>query len=317
MTASLPALELRLLDATSAGTCGAMTFPAYRHLLALQPAPRHPEQGDTRPIQPIGIVAIIGGRTVGLALAEMPIDAVGCPELLSLFVVEPLRGAGIGAALVGRLESELAALGFDQLQAVYMTGRPAIAALERVFAKCGWEPPVMRTLTVRFTPDEARTTEWYGRVSLPRGAEIVAWKDVSPAERQAIADSNAEARWIADGLEPWAHDARGFDEISSLGLRYRGAVVGWVINHLLPDGTVRFTCSFMRRDLARRAAILPLYTESIERVRAASGAWCMFITPVKYNGMIDFLRNRCASWVSFVGETRGATKRLVPAGEAS
>lgn len=317
MTAGLPALELRLLDAGSAPACAGMTFPAYRHLLALRPVARHPEQGDTRIIQPVGIVAILGGRAVGLALAETPIDESGTPELLSLFVVEPLRGTGIGTALVARLESELAALGFDLVQAVYMTGRASIAAVERILAKREWDTPAMRTLTVRFTPDEARTTEWYGRVRLPRGAEIVAWTEVTPEERQAIAETNAASPWIAEGLEPWAHDARGFDEVSSLGLRHRGAVVGWVINHRLPDGTTRFTCSFMRGDLARRAAILPLYTESIERVRASGGAWCMFITPVKYAEMIDFLRTRCASWVSFVGETRGVSKRLAPSGGAS
>ena len=49
--------------------------------------------------------------------------------------------------------------------------------------------------------------------------------------------------------------------MSSLGLRYRGEVVGWVINHRMDERTVRFTCSFMRRDLARRAAILALYPD--------------------------------------------------------
>ncbi|MFH1558116.1 MAG: sigma 54-interacting transcriptional regulator [Pseudomonadota bacterium] len=40
--------------------------------------------------------------------------------------------------------------------------------------------------------------------------------------------------------------------------------------------------------------------------------WGTFVTPVVYEGMIAFIRTRCARWVSFVGETRGTEKRLVP-----
>ena len=37
-----------------------MTFPVYRHLIPLQPAPRHPEQGDRKTVQPIAIAARLG-----------------------------------------------------------------------------------------------------------------------------------------------------------------------------------------------------------------------------------------------------------------
>jgi hypothetical protein len=93
-------------------------------------------------------------------------------------------------------------------------------------------------------------------------------------------------------------------------MRHKGEIVGWVINHHLAQGTVRFTLSYMRPDLARRAAILPLYKASIEKVAEAGYTYCMFITPVEYKGMVDFIRNHCARWIGFVGETRGVSKRL-------
>jgi hypothetical protein len=38
----------------------------------------------------------------------------------------------------------------------------------------------------------------------------------------------------------------------------------------------------------------------------------MFVTPVEYTNMVNFVRTRCAPWADFFGETRGSTKRLVP-----
>ena len=41
-------LTLTALEPGMAEVCAAMTFPAYRHLLSLEPAPRHPKEGDQR-----------------------------------------------------------------------------------------------------------------------------------------------------------------------------------------------------------------------------------------------------------------------------
>ena len=39
-----------------------------------------------------------------------------------------------------------------------------------------------------------------------------------------------------------------------------------MINHVVAPGTVRFTCSFLRKDLSRRGRIVPLYRESLRRL---------------------------------------------------
>jgi GNAT superfamily N-acetyltransferase len=306
-------VRLQVLDASLANECEAMTFPRFRHLLLLYPAPRYPTEGDRRNVQPLGVVALAGENVVGLALAAIPLDASSEAELLSVFVQLHWRGRGIASELVRRLEAELRSLDVECVEATYMTGKPSIPVMERVLARAGWEPPVARTVTVRFTPEEARTTPWFGRKFMPRGAEVFEWGQLTDEEMERLKESNAASPWIAEGLEPWAHSAMGFDRASSVGMRLGGEVVGWVINHRIWSDTLRFTCSFMRADLARRAAILSLYTESIERADAAGYRYCTFITPVKYTGMVDFVVKHCAKWISYVGQTRGVTKRLTGA----
>jgi GNAT superfamily N-acetyltransferase len=288
-----------------------MTFPAYRHLLTLTPAPRHLDGTDQPARQPIGVAALSQGESVGLVLADTPLAGGRHPEVLSLFVHSDWRGKGIGTMLVGALEDSLRHAGHLVVDAVYMTGRPATAAVERILQKCGWASPVTRAITVRFTPEEATRTPWFKRVALPPGHyEIFPWTDLKPEERALIKSSHELTPWIDRGLEPWQHDYYGFDPISSLGLRHHGTVAGWVINHRISIGCVRFTCSFIRDDLRRRGRILPLYTESILRVSQAGIGECSLVTPLEYSHMAAFLKRRCASAVHFFAETRASAKLL-------
>lgn len=302
--------DIRPVGPDDIAAVSSMTFPAYRHLLQLAPTPRHPEQGDTTTIKPLAVAAWVDGQPIGLAVAEVPAGPAGLPELLSLFVRETHRRQGVADALVDAVEGEVAARGFETVQAVYTTGKPEIDTVERLFSRRGWHDPIARTVTVRFSPAQALATNWFGRLEFPRDDyEIIAWTDVRPDEREALMQEQRDEQWIPSGLEPWRHDRLGFDEVSSVGLRYKGRLAGWVINHRVAADTVRFTCSWMRNDMRGLARILPLYTESLRRL-LDSGACstCMFITPVAYTGMVEFVRRRCAKWGSFFGETKGTYK---------
>lgn len=313
MTAPGAAYEISELRPAEAQQCEAMTFPAYRHLLALQPTHRLPGEPDQWLVHPVALLARVSAHPVGLALAELPVRPDdGLPELLSVFVAPEHRRQGVGTDLVRAMESELAARGANAVVAVYTTGKPAMVAVERIFETCGWEPPKVRTVSVRFTIAEALSTPWYGRLGLlPQGAEIFSWTDLTDDERAHVHESNERAPWIPISLQPWRHDRLGFDPVSSVGLRYRGEVVGWVINHQIDPRTVRFTCSFMRKDLSRRARIVPLYSEAIRRLSETACEMCTMVTPTPvYPGMLEFIRRHISPYASFTGETRGTRKSL-------
>lgn len=290
-----------------------MTFPSYRKFLTLEPSPRHPEQGDKRIVQPVGVVGWQGETPVGLLLAERPLETFHAAEVLSIFVVSTYRNRGVGTRLVETLEGLLAGSGATEVSAVYMTGKPDIMAVERIFEKRGWSAPETRAISVRFAPEEALKTPWFDRVTLPQPEfEIVPWTEIADAEKRQIVESHQASPWIAKGLEPWRHDFYGFDRVSSLGLRYRGRVVGWVINHEMGPGNVRFTCSFMHPELSKRGRIFPLYSESLKRLREAGCRVCTFVTPMYYKEMAMFLKRRCVTWGGTAAESRGVTKKLSP-----
>jgi len=289
---------------------GAMTFPAYRHLLSLQAARRHEEDSTGPPVQPLALTASVRGQVAGLALAELPLVVGGVPGLLSLYVAPQLRNVGVGSALLGALEDEVVRRGFGRLETVYMTGKASIPAFERVLAKRGWDVPVTRTISVRFTVEEIDRLPWINRYRLPQGFAIFPWAELTDADRDALRRSQAAGAWIASDLQPWDHDYYGFEPETSLGLRGPDGVVGWVINHAISETTVRFTCSYIRKDLGRRGRIVPVYSESLTRARHSRFRDCTFVAPVSHPTMVHFVHKWMEPWVSFVGETRGSAKRL-------
>ena len=60
-------------------------------------------------MQPVALVARPTAVPIGLALADMPLEAGAQePELLSVFVDQPWRGRGVATALVEAIEEALA-----------------------------------------------------------------------------------------------------------------------------------------------------------------------------------------------------------------
>jgi GNAT superfamily N-acetyltransferase len=304
--------EIGVIGSPLAPEHAGMTFPAYRHLLDLRPACRHTDRTDLEPIQPLAIGAWEDGILAGLALAELPLPTGtrSDSELLSLFVRSAHRRSGIGTALVEGLEHEVRDRGHRRVTAVWMSPSPGAEAVERIFSKRRWAEPTVRMVTVKFTVDDLKKVPWLDRYRLRDGCEISPWAEVTPEEKEALRRSQEETGWIARDLQPWDYDREGFEPITSLAMRLHGSIVGWTINHVVSLSTVRFTCSFIRKDLGRRGRILPLYTESLKRLHLTRYSQCTFTAPRYHPTMARFARKHCGPYASYVGETRGSEKVL-------
>lgn len=309
-------MNLEILSASEAQRFQAMTFPAYRHLLALQPCFRHPEENEPRQIQPLAVGAWESGEPAGLLVAELPMEDGNDPELLSLFVPSERRGRGIATALVERLEQELEKRQFEKLVAVYMTGKPSIEAVERILEKRGWQPPETRMVSVKFDLEKLAEAAWLRRYKLGPEFEIFPWVELGNQERDELKESHQKLSWIASDLLPWDYERTGVEPLTSVGVRYKGKVVGWVLNHQLSEDTIRYTCSFIQKSLGRMGKIVPLYGESFRRSRQAGFTQGMFVTPLYHKGMAAFAKRWFGPWSSFLGETRGAEKVLARNGAA-
>ena len=306
----MSSLDFRPLRAADGEAVAAMTFPAYRHMLSMERTVRLPRELDQTPIDPFGVIAVSEGQAIGLGLAEQLVTQPAEAELLSVFVRPDHRGRGVATALLQEMEESARGRGCRRLTGVYMTGKTGTEAFERAAARRGWKPPEARMVSVRFSAESLSAAPWLGRYRLGPSYEIFPWTELRSEERDLIRSSHDADRWIAEDLVPWLHDSHGFEPLTSLGLRKDGVVVGWIINHLMDETTVRYTCSFIRKPLGKMGKIVPLYSASFERFIAAGFQNATFTTPLQHRGMVGFARRWFGPWSTFLGETRGVEVML-------
>jgi ribosomal protein S18 acetylase RimI-like enzyme len=316
-----PGPELRALGPADAPRFAGFTFPAFRHLLSLEPfrnALQDPTQPESEvPRRPFAVGAEQDGAPVGLLLGSIPLepsernDRVRNAELLSLFVSPTYRRAGVATALLRRAESVLREQGQRFVHGIYMTGQPSIAHLETMFAREGWSEPKFRFASARFTVERLRQAAWIRRLPNIKGYETVPWHELGDDEVAAARERHERAAWIPDSLRFWLFTPEMADRATSLGIRYKGELVGWVLNHAYQDSkTLRFSAAFVRWDLARLGLALPAVARSIERMPAAGYSHGSFVTPPHLEGMQAAIAKYVAPWADFVGESRGVYKEL-------
>lgn len=274
------------------------TFPIYRTYL----------QGLIPQDNVLAIGATTAEQASGLVLAELsPETRSG--TILSIFVDPPYRRQGIGTALLMHMEQELQQRGYQELQLVYVTGKPTTTALERLLHTCQWTAPEPRMIVCKSTTEHIAAAPWMHKDHLPPAFEIFPWIEITSDERRSLQQQQDEHPWIPSDLVPFQLE-EGFEPINSLGLRYRQQVVGWVITHRLDSNTIRYTCSFVREDLQRMGRIIPMYVAAIQRQHQAgiiNGIWTV---PLRHTAMFNFVQQRMAPYMTSIEETRGVTKPL-------
>lgn len=218
-------------------------------------------------------------KPIGLALGKIFPDSQ-LVEVLSIFVEPTHRSAGIGTTLLTRLESELQARGCKQAELVYMTGKTTTPALERLLSKCNWTTPEPQMLVCQGKAEAIMEASWMKRYSrLPASYSIFPWVEITQEERQAIQQQQEAQPWIPEDLIPFKQE-ENLEPVNSLGLRYQGQVVGWVINNRISPDTILYSCSFVRKDLQKMGRIISLYAEAGKRQLKAKIPNCIWTVPL-------------------------------------
>ncbi len=275
------------------------TFPRFRpHLEVLKP------EGST-----VAIAASDSDLPVGLVLAEIWPDGKST-EILSIFVEQKYRDLGIGTSLLIRLEEELFSRGCTSVNLVYTTGKITTPALEHLLQKCKWTVPEARTIVCKSTTDKIANAPWMQKSTLPAAYTVFPWVEITAEERVAIAQQQAAEPWIPPQLIPFVSE-QDLEPLNSIGLRYQGQVVGWVITHRLAPDTIRYTCSFVRQDLQKMGRIIPLYVRAIklqEKAGIPNGIWTV---PFIYTSMVNFVQKRMAPYMISIEESKTSLKSLI------
>jgi GNAT superfamily N-acetyltransferase len=270
------------------------TYPRYRQFLAGAP-------------QVVAVGASRWNEAVGLGLGRVWEDR-GVGSILSITVAPNHRLKGIGTTLLARLEEELKKE-CGCAEAVYMGNIPSAEAVKRILDKRGWGPVRPRMMVCRSNLELILKAPWMHRSYLPPDFEIFPWIQLQQEERQKIREQRDFRYEVC--FSPFIEDEE-IEPVSSLGLRYRGDVVGWLITHVIPPDTLRFTRMFVRPDLQKRGRAISLLIESMARYKdgpiASVAPNGIFDIHVENRSMIEFAKRRLAPYMTDMYFSYGSVK---------
>ena len=279
-----------------------LTFPSLR------------QQAQSRRItEPlITMAASHQGTFIGLALADV-FPRGDMARVLSLFVAPEHRGKGVGSTMLAHLEGALAREGCRGVRLAYRADWPAVPAIEHLLEKHSWNAPRVHMQLYKASVDRVMEAPWIEEAKLPEAFSIFSWSELTPEEREAIQQRQADEEWFPRALTPFQAE-ENMEPLNSLGLRYEGQVAGWMITHRIAPDTIQYTSLFIEAALQRQGRALPLLAEAIRRHAAAreevpNG---IFQVAVENEAMIKFVEHYLQPYMTSTTELRRSRRALRP-----
>ncbi|MBN1139475.1 MAG: GNAT family N-acetyltransferase [Anaerolineae bacterium] len=299
---------ITVLTARTAKPYAPLTYPHFRPLVEMF----EQFQDSTR-----AVGYAVAGKPIGLALAQVCADCQAV-HVRSVFVHTAYQGKGIGTALLARLEQELAQCPYPLFHCEYPSGRPETPIWEHILIKRGWQPPratYLRCAVIGKTAvDALMAAPWIQRPPpLPAGAELFLWHDLSADERGSLEGQQA-AEHYEHGIEPVIGE-RPCEPLNSVGLRYGGEVIGWMLTVRTAPGCILYDRLFVDERFRHTGLGIALLVEAIKRQYAQDGhlphVGGVWRTHVENQPMVQFFTHRLKPYLSSLVEMSTSHKELV------
>lgn len=300
-------IDIRQLNAQDALSFSEMTYKNVQACL-------NDLQSEIRPnLHALG--AYVNGKPAGLIVAEGA--ATNCNAYVYSIYVEPgHRGNGIAGMLLRAMEEIVRQHGYKQLELVYFSNLSSVVSLERVLQKCQWPTSQATQLVFRTTKDTTRAMlqdRMFNHQLLQKEYSLFSWQELTQGERAIIQENEGRENWHPSGLSPF-HDESRLERLNSVGLKYKGDVVGWMITHRVAPDTIRYSSLFVRRDLQTIGRAAPVLAESMRRhieLGYPQGITNAILFVNVHNvRMLEFVKRRISPYLYSTSEKRVATKGL-------
>lgn len=209
-----------------------------------------------------GVAAILEGHAVGIALAtahtKIHIANIHCLAIEKRYA---------HADLAGRLLQSLTELLLDQkitfAHFIYSKEDSFSIILEEIFPKNSWQGPHPQIIECLFKRAEFNPFWWHKNIPLAEGFEEFLFKNLKQEEQKDLIH-RFEQGLIPSFVFPFGHEKSLIEYKNSLGLRYKGKVVGWMITHRIEPDKIRYSYLYLEDDFAYTRYWLKLLIDALK-----------------------------------------------------
>lgn len=253
--------------------------------------------------------ASVDGVPVGLLLMTTS-SKIKVADVKSLFIAEPYRRKGIGSQLLQRAFQQLHQEDYGYLFAVYPEAWEETPGIETFLHRNGFSGKTLFEAEFLFEYDKFKPDWLMREYSWPKDLKVFPWREVSYQDVAALKDRFNRGDAPA-ALHPFREDS-SFESLNSLGLRYEGTIVGWMITQRVTPSIIDYSNLFIEYEFQKKGYSIQLLVDAIRIQCQNQVRWGMFRVNISQASAswLKFIRRRLAPQANFIFEYHQSCKKI-------
>lgn len=234
------------------------------------------------------------GTPVGLALGTYK-KSYHYAEINSLFVKPEYRQKKIGTTLLKQLQNEVKKEKGILITSIFPLEDETSTIWQKILTNNKWDEHIPFMTRCTFYREYFNPPWLHTPIKFPPDYQEFLWSEITNDEKDQIKRMEKQGI-VPDILSPFFEESR-IEPLNSLGLRYKGEIVGWMITHRIDQNTIRYTSLFLIKDFRNQSYSTKLLLDAILLQKKSDVNIGVFELP---------LIQVSSSWKSFI------KKRLIP-----
>lgn len=228
---------------------------------------------------------------IGVAVASY-LPAKRQFDIHNLSISPYYRTPDVGAELLADIEEEGQKLG---AQIFYLTFPAKAPFYDAILKAREWRGTFPFMVTCYYYMPAAKMPWIYGRYGHLEGVEEFPWTELTPQEKKQII-RDYDNQLFEYQVFPFQEEEK-IEPINSLGIRYQGRVVAWMVTHRVDQDTIKYKALYVEKGLEELKLGPKLVAHAIIKHFESKVLWSVFEIP---------LLHVPSTWKRFV------ERRLVP-----
>ncbi|GIO05556.1 hypothetical protein J31TS6_15840 [Brevibacillus reuszeri] len=235
-----------------------------------------------------------GGAAIGYVLVRTRAE-ISRANIIELKIEQKFAGNGHEKILLHTVENKLREKNYHTLTFDCVFHEGETATKEFLQPGEGWSDGELLSHIWIADLQGISRDEWIKKKRIPKGFELFSWDELSVSEGQDI-EAGCE-QWYPEKLSPLQEEQQ-MNATLSVGLRYGGNVIGWMIVQRAARNMVFFKTQFIRDEFRKLGRGMLLIAEAIRRTSKIEGmAYGMFVMDKDNADMVRLANKHFAPYV--------------------
>lgn len=263
----------------------------------------------TRKENTIAFGATYQGLPIGILIAECK-PLIQTALIQTIFVMEEHRHHGVGTQLLEAFHEELKKLNYLLLLFTYSSDEPWAPSLEHIIATLGWPKPRIVEIECLFDAFTFDPPWIHLQITLPTGYNTFPWAELLPDQRRKLMHQQ-KSGLFPENLSPFNAEQQ-IEQLNSLGLEYKGEVIGWMITHRIAPDTIRYSSLFIQRRWQMSGVAILLLRDSILKQKQSEVHWAKLRLNIgdTESSWLQFVKRRLMPYAHHITTHKEAWKQL-------